>query len=55
MTFFRSPLFVLLLLVFACVAASAFLTGLYVWDMSMGCENDGGLFSVEGGTAFCRY
>jgi hypothetical protein len=44
-----------LLLILVVLAVVSVLTGFYMMDMSSTCGQDGGTFTVEGGTAFCRY
>jgi hypothetical protein len=52
---FKSTILPLTLMLLAIVAIASTLTGVYLWDFSQDCGTQGGNFSVEGGTAWCRF
>lgn len=52
---FKEIILPLIIIVSAVVAVSFGLTGVWTWQLSNECVANGGTFSVEGWTAWCRY
>lgn len=52
---FKETILPIVLIVLVVVAVAFAITGVYLWDFSGDCTGNGGTFSIEGGTAWCRY
>jgi hypothetical protein len=52
---YKEAVLAVLVCIFFAVMVSLALTGLYLHDFSETCNGSGGNFSIDGGTAWCRY